>query len=66
MLCIETSTTFGSLQKFEGAAGEFKGALGSRLPLISNPGAYANHDSFLSFHFSFPKRRQPNTHSNIK
>ena len=29
MLCIETSTFLGSLQKFEGAAGEFKGALGT-------------------------------------
>ena len=29
VLCIETSTFLGSLQKFEGAAGEFKGALGS-------------------------------------
>ena len=27
---IETSTSLGSLQKFEGAAGEFKGALGYR------------------------------------
>ena len=35
MLCIETSSSLGSLQKFEGAAGEFKGALGSRHPLIS-------------------------------
>ena len=38
VLCIETSTTFGSLQKFEGAPGEFKGALSSWHPLISNPG----------------------------
>ena len=38
VLCIETSTFLGSLQKFEGAAGEFKGALGSRHPLISSPG----------------------------
>ena len=37
MLCIETSTFLGSLQKSEGAAGEFKGALGSRHPLISSP-----------------------------
>ena len=37
MLCIETSTSLGSLQKFEGAAGEFMGALGSRHPLISSP-----------------------------
>ena len=27
VLCIETSTSLGSLQKFEGAVGEFKGAL---------------------------------------
>ena len=37
MLYIETSTFLGSLQKFEGAAGEFKGALCSRHPLISSP-----------------------------
>ena len=36
MVCIETSTSFGS-QKFEGAAREFKGDLGSRQPLISSP-----------------------------
>ena len=40
MLCIETSTSLGSLQKFEGAAGEFKGALGSWHPLISSPGGW--------------------------
>ena len=28
----------GTVQKFEGAAGEFKGALGFRHPLISSPG----------------------------
>ena len=39
VLCIETSTPLGSLQKFEGAAGGFKGALGSRHPLISSPGS---------------------------
>ena len=33
VLCIETSTFLGTLQKSEGAAGEFKRALGSRLPL---------------------------------
>ena len=37
VLRIETSTTLGSLQKFEGAAGEFKGALCSWHPLISSP-----------------------------
>ena len=37
MLCIETSTTFGSLQKFVGAPREFKGALGFHHPLISSP-----------------------------
>ena len=37
VLCIETSTSLGYLQKFEGAVGEFKGALGSRHPLISSP-----------------------------
>ena len=34
VLCIETSISLGFLQKFEGAAGEFKEALGSRHPLI--------------------------------
>ena len=38
MLCIETSAFLGSLQKFDGVAGEFKGALGSQLTLISSPG----------------------------
>ena len=37
VLCIEISTALGSLQKFEGAAGEFKGALGYRHPLILSP-----------------------------
>ena len=37
VLCIETSTSLGSLQKFEGATGEFKGALGSWHPRISSP-----------------------------
>ena len=37
VLCIETNTLVGSLQKFEGAAVEFKGALGSRHFLISSP-----------------------------
>ena len=34
MLCIDTSTSLGSLPKFEGAVGELKGALH---PLISSP-----------------------------
>ena len=34
---MDFSTSLGSLQKFEGAAGEFKGAHGSRHPLISSP-----------------------------
>ena len=34
VLCIETSTSLGSLQKYEEARGEFKGALGSKHPLI--------------------------------
>ena len=34
VFCISNSTYLDSLQKFEGAAGEFKGALGS---LISSP-----------------------------
>ena len=42
MFCIETSILYnislGSLQKFEGATGEFKRALGSWYPLISSPG----------------------------
>ena len=37
MLHIETSTSLGSLQKFEGATGELKGALSSCHPLISSP-----------------------------
>ena len=37
ILCIETSTSLGSLEKFEGAAGEFNGALGFRHPLILSP-----------------------------
>ena len=36
VLCIETNKFLGSLQKF-GAAGEFKGALGSWHPIISSP-----------------------------
>ena len=40
VLYIKISTSKGSLQKFEGAAGEFKGALGSRHPLISSPASY--------------------------
>ena len=40
VLGIETSTSLGSLQKFEGATGEFKGALGSCLQLISSPDRY--------------------------
>ena len=42
MLCIETITSLGSLQKFEGAVGEFKRVMGSRHPLISSPDSYAN------------------------
>ena len=34
MLCISNITFLGTLQKFEGAAGEFKGALSSQLQLI--------------------------------
>ena len=45
VLCIETSTFLGSLQKFEGAAGEFKGALGCWHSLISSPETYANYDN---------------------
>ena len=33
----QTSTSLGSLHKFEVAAGEFKGALGSGHPLILSP-----------------------------
>ena len=36
-MCISYSTPLGSLQRFEGATGEFKGALGSRLQIISSP-----------------------------
>ena len=45
MLFIETSTFLGSLQKFEGAAGEFKGALCSRHPLISSPAFIDAHSN---------------------
>ena len=38
MLCIETRTSFDSLQRSEGAAGEFNGALTAPGdPLISSP-----------------------------
>ena len=37
MLCKETSTSLGFLQKYEGATGEFKGAKGSQHPIISSP-----------------------------
>ena len=37
VFCIENSTFLSSLQKSEGAAGEFKGGLGSWHPLISSP-----------------------------
>ena len=40
VLCIETSRFLGSLQKFEGATGEFKGAPCPRQPLISSPAIY--------------------------
>ena len=36
VFCIENSTYLGSLQKLEGAPGEFKVALGYLLPLISS------------------------------
>ena len=44
MLCIETSTSLGLLQQFQGAAGEFRGALGYWLQLILSP----VHEIFLS------------------
>ena len=37
MLYIETSTPLGYLQTFDGAPGEFKGALNPRHPLILRP-----------------------------
>ena len=37
VLCIENSTSLGSLQKYEGAAGDFNGAQGSWYPFISSP-----------------------------
>ena len=37
VLCIETSTSLGSLHIFDRDVGEFKGVLGSRHPLISSP-----------------------------
>ena len=36
VFCKETNTSLGSMQKFGGAAGVFKGALGSWHPLISS------------------------------
>ena len=38
VLHIETSTSLGSLQKYEVDKGEFKGAQGSRVQLILSPG----------------------------
>ena len=40
VLCMEPSTSLGSLQQFEGGAGEFKGALGFQHRLISSPEMY--------------------------
>ena len=37
VVCIETSTSLGSLKKFEGAAGGFNGALDAHHPLILSP-----------------------------
>ena len=37
VVCMSNSTYLGSLQKFEGATGAFKGVEGSRHPLISSP-----------------------------
>ena len=42
MLCIETSDSLGSMQKFEGATREFKGALGSQLQPILSLKLYLN------------------------
>ena len=44
VLCIETSMYLGPLKKFEGAAGEFKGALDSQILLISSPALIINND----------------------
>ena len=46
MLIIEASTYLGSLQRFEGAAGEFKGALGFWHPLISSLDIYAMYKQY--------------------
>ena len=43
MLCIEISISLGSLQIFEGAAREFKGILGSQLPLILSPEVFLKY-----------------------
>ena len=37
VFCMSNNTYLGSLHIFEGAPGTFKGALGSRHPLISSP-----------------------------
>ena len=42
VFCIETSIFFCSLEKFEGAAGEFEEALGSPQPLILSPALQGN------------------------
>ena len=47
VLCIANSTSLGSLQKFEGVAGVFKGALGSQHPLISSPDSISFSYYFL-------------------
>ena len=51
MLCIETSTSLGSLHKFEGATGGFKGTLGSRHPLIASPDITSNAQNITGFFF---------------
>ena len=42
VLCKESSTSLGSMQKFEEASGKFKGALGSWHPLILSPEKWQN------------------------
>ena len=49
VFCMSNITFFGSLQKFDGAAGAFKAALGSGHPLISSPGiSFSFHEICMS------------------
>ena len=52
VLYLETSTSLGSLQKFEGDTGEFKGALGSWHSLILTPvsGCHLDTPNLINHH----------------